>query len=125
MPVVKRSRHSFSETVAQLQSALRASGNNVFITIDQSAEASGAGLTLRPTTLIVFGNPKAGTLLMQADPLAALDLPIKFLIWEDAGAVSVAYTPASELAARYKLDAHADVIATIDRGLAMLVTSVE
>jgi uncharacterized protein (DUF302 family) len=125
MPVVKRSRHSFAETISQLQSALQASGNNVFLTIDQSAEASGAGLTLRPTTLIVFGNPKAGTLLMQAEPLVALDLPLKLLIWEEAGAVSVAYTPASELAARYTLPGQGELIAAIDRSLAALANSVE
>jgi uncharacterized protein (DUF302 family) len=125
MPVVKRSRHSFAETISELQSALQASGNKVFLTIDQSAEASGAGLTLRPTTLIVFGNPKAGTLLMQAEPLVALDLPIKLLIWEEAGAVSVAYTPASELAARYKLAGQGELIAAIDRGLTALANSVE
>jgi len=125
MPVVKRSRHSFAETVSQLQSTIQSTGNTIFATIDQSAAASGAGLTLRPTTLIVFGNPKGGTLLMQSAPLVALDLPLKLLVWDENGLVSVAYTPASELAARYELAGREQLIASMDHALAVLASSVE
>jgi uncharacterized protein (DUF302 family) len=123
-PIVRKSRYPFDETVSRLQSAIAESGNTVFITIDQSGAAAGAGLSLRPTSLIVFGNPKGGTLFMQADPLAALDLPLKLLVWEEAGTVSLAYTPASEVAARYALAGQEGLVASIDRSLAALLGAV-
>ncbi len=119
-PIVRKSRYPFDETVSRLQSAISESGNTIFITIDQSAAAAGAGLSLRPTSLMVFGNPKGGTLLMQADPLAALDLPLKLLVWEEAGAVSVAYTPGSELTTRYALKGQEALVASVERSLAAL-----
>ncbi|HEY5339760.1 MAG TPA: DUF302 domain-containing protein [Candidatus Aquilonibacter sp.] len=88
--VVKTSRLGYQETIATLTAAMTAAGNTVFATIDQAAAAAGVGLTLRPTTLIVFGNPKGGTPLMQAYPLSALELPLKLLVWEEDG-VHVAY----------------------------------
>lgn len=87
---VKRSRFGYQETLAKLHAAITGAGNTVFATIDQAAAAEGVGLTLRPTTLIVFGNPKGGTPLMQAHPLAALELPLKLLVWEEEG-VHVAF----------------------------------
>jgi len=124
VPIVKRSRYSYAETVSRLQSTIAGAGNRLFATLDQSAAAHEAGLTLRPTTLIVFGNPKGGTLLMQADPLAALDLPLKLLVWEDNGTVSVAYVPASEIAARYRLASKEAVLDAIEHALAALLESV-
>jgi uncharacterized protein (DUF302 family) len=67
--------------------------------------------------LLVFGNPKAGTLLMNAHPLAALDLPLKFLIWEEAGRVSVAHVPSRALAERYAIPAHDPVLALLQQAL--------
>jgi uncharacterized protein (DUF302 family) len=96
----------------------------VFATIDQSNAATTVGLTLRPTTLIVFGNPKAGTGLMQRFPPIALELPLKIAIWEEAGIVIVAYTPMSELAARYGVPTSDAVVRAIDVNLAALAASV-
>jgi uncharacterized protein (DUF302 family) len=121
--VVRNSKHSFAETVALLEGAIVASGNRVFATIDQSAAARDAGLALRPTTLIVFGNPKGGTLLMDADPLIGLDLPLKLMIWEDDG-VHVAYVPAKVLAERYEASGHDAVFTGIERALEAIVASV-
>jgi uncharacterized protein (DUF302 family) len=101
----KRSPRSVPETVALLTNLIAAKGMKLFATIDQSAEARGAGLTLRDTTLVMFGSPAAGTPVMQASPLAALDLPLKVLIWDDAGQTNVTYLAPSALAARYGLDA--------------------
>ena len=78
------SSHTVSETVARLQALLRERGVIVFARIDFSGDAGRAGLTLRPEQMLVFGNPKAGTPLMQAEPLVGLDLPIKALVFEDA-----------------------------------------
>src|SRR6516225_7643589 len=80
----KVSPSSVSETVARLTGILGSKGLKVFAVIDQSAEASQVGLKLRDTTLVLFGNPAAGTPVMVAAPLAALDLPLKVLIWDDA-----------------------------------------
>lgn len=124
MPVVKHSLHPFSETTQRLLTSIEQAGNTVFATIDQSAAAAQVGLTLRPTSLIVFGNPKAGTLLMDAFPIVGLDLPLKLLVWEDGGGVSVAYTPMSELAARYNISGRESLIAAVDSALATLSDSV-
>ncbi len=75
----------------------------LFAVIDQSAEASKAGLLLRETTLVIFGSPRAGTPVMAAVPLAALDLPLKIVVWSDEGQTKVSYTSPAALAARYRL----------------------
>ena len=102
--VTKLSPRTVPATVAHLTDMLTARGIKVFATIDQSAEAQEAGLDLRDTVLVIFGNPAAGTPVMDAKPLAALDLPLKILIWDDAGQTRVSYYPAATLAARYGLD---------------------
>jgi uncharacterized protein (DUF302 family) len=122
--MVKQSRSSYAETVAALTTAIANAGNAIFATIDQAAAAKSAGLSLRPTTLIVFGNPKGGTPLMDAFPLTALDLPLKLLVWQDGAAVNVAYTPASEIGLRYGVPAGDPRISAMDRALAALSDSV-
>ena len=99
----KISPRSVSDTVSRLTGILSAKGMKVFAVIDQSAEASQAGLQLRETTLVVFGNPAAGTPVMAAAPFAALDLPLKALIWADEGQTKVSYYGPAALAARYGL----------------------
>jgi len=102
--VTKSSPRSVADTVARLVDLLGSKGVKVFAVIDQQAEARAVGLDLRETTLVIFGNPKAGTGVMEASPLAALDLPLKVLAWaEPGGATSVSYTAPAELAARYGL----------------------
>lgn len=80
------SAHSVADTAARLEALLKERGVLIFAHIDFSADAARAGLTLRPEQLIVFGNPQAGTPLMQAEPTVGLDLPLKALIWEDPNA---------------------------------------
>ena len=97
-----RSPYPFADTVKCLLSAFAGKGVKVFATIDQAAEATAAGLVLPPTTLIIFGNPRAGTPLMVAEPLCGLDLPLKALVSElTPGVVTVSYN-----AARYILERH-------------------
>jgi uncharacterized protein (DUF302 family) len=79
------SPHSVEQTVRELVAVLEQAGMTVFAQIDQQGAAEAVGLTMRPMTLILFGNPKAGTPLMQAYPTLAIDLPLKALVWEDAG----------------------------------------
>ena len=78
------SNHSVDETVAKLKDILEAKGVKLFALVDHSGEAEKAGTPMRPTKLLIFGNPKAGTPLMLASPSSALDLPLKLLVWEDA-----------------------------------------
>ncbi len=101
--VTKLSPWSVADTVARLSAVIAARGMQVFTVIDQSGEAQAAGLELRDTKLVIFGSPQAGTPVMVAAPLAALDLPLKVLVWEDGCQTKVSYTAPSELAARYQL----------------------
>ncbi|WP_454720084.1 MULTISPECIES: DUF302 domain-containing protein [Cupriavidus] len=78
------SQHDFETTLARFRHALAARGVTLFAEIDQSAAAAGAGMALRPTRLLLFGNPAAGTPVMAANPHAALALPLRAVVWEDA-----------------------------------------
>ena len=82
--ISKQSNHSVEETVQKLEAVLHEKGVTLFALIDHSGEAEKAGMKMPPTRLLIFGNPKAGTPLMQAAPTTAIDLPLKVLIWEDA-----------------------------------------
>ena len=101
--VTKLSPRPVAGTVARLVGILGARGVKLFTVIDQSAEARQVGLELRDTALVVFGNPAAGTPVMAASPLAALDLPLKVLVWDDGGQTRVSYYAPAELAARHGL----------------------
>lgn len=99
----KHSPRSINQTVARLTQLIEARGMKLFAVIDQSAEAHRVGLHLRPTTLVVFGNPAAGTAVMDAAPLSALDLPLKVLVWGDADETKVSYLAPGAFAERYSL----------------------
>jgi uncharacterized protein (DUF302 family) len=99
----KPSPRSVADTVSRLTTLLASKGIKVFAVIDHSGEAEELGLQLRDTKLVIFGNPQAGTPVMVAAPLAALDLPLKVLVWSDEGQTKVSYTTPEALAARYEL----------------------
>ena len=103
--VTKLSPRSVGDTVARLTGMLAAKGVKLFDTIDQRAAAREVGLDLRETVLMIFGNPAAGTPVMMAVPLSALDLPLKVLIWDDEGQTKVTYYAPAALAARHHLNA--------------------
>lgn len=96
------SRQSVEDTAEKLQQILQAKGVKLFALVDHSGEAEQAGMQMRPTKLLIFGSPKAGTPLMVAAPGIAIDLPLKILVWEDAeGKVWISYNDASYLEARH------------------------
>jgi uncharacterized protein (DUF302 family) len=96
--------HSVDETVERLKGILRAKGMTLFALIDHSGEAEKMGMKMRPTKLLIFGNPKAGTPVMLAAPSSAIDLPLKILIWEDnQGKVWVTYNTPAYLQERHRL----------------------
>jgi uncharacterized protein (DUF302 family) len=100
------SHQSVDQTVQRLEGILKAKGVKLFALIDHSGEAEKAGMQMRPTKLVIFGSPKAGTPLMIASPSIAIDLPLKVLVREDAaGKVWVSYNAPSYLQARHGLPA--------------------
>jgi len=102
--VTKSSPRPVGETVTRLTDMVTAKGMKVMAVIDHAAGARQAGLELRDTVLVIFGNAKSGTPVMVAAPLAALDLPLKVLIWDDAGQTKVSYYAPAALADRHHLD---------------------
>lgn len=96
------SRHSMEETVARLEAALRAKGVKLFAVVDHAGEAQAAGLAMRPTKVLIFGNPKAGTPVMLAAPSTALDLPLRILVAEGVdGQVTLAWNDPAWLQQRH------------------------
>jgi uncharacterized protein (DUF302 family) len=102
-----QSRHSVDGTVERLRSILAANGIALFAVVDHSGEAERAGLKMRPTKLVIFGSPKAGTPLMNASPTLAIDLPLKALVWQDAdGQVWLSWNSPEYLQQRHRIADH-------------------
>ena len=109
--VTVHSRNPVKQTVDRLEAALTAAGVTVFARIDHAAGAASVGMALRPTELLIFGNPKAGTPLMQKAQTLGIDLPLKALVWEDErGKTWLGYNDPVWLAARHGADAGAEKI---------------
>lgn len=107
----KPSKYSVKETVERLTAALKDKGITPVARVDHAAAAKAAGLELKPTEVVMFGNPKLGTPLMQTNRHVGIDLPMKVLVWEDeAGKVWIGYTPPSTLKARHKIDGRDDIL---------------
>jgi uncharacterized protein (DUF302 family) len=118
------SRFGPKQTADRLDAAVKAKGMTVFARIDHGAGAAQVGLPLRPTELLIFGHPKGGTLLMQANQTAGIDLPLKALVWEDDdGKTKVSYNDPRWIAARHGLDAATG--GTVDALAATLWTVVQ
>ena len=125
--VTVASKFSVSETLDRLSAALISAGLQIFVRIDHAEGAESVGMQLRPTELLLFGNPRGGTPLMQDKQTAAIDLPVKALAWEDEqGKVWLTYNKAEWIAARHGLGAASQsAVAAIDAGTARLVTSIQ
>jgi uncharacterized protein (DUF302 family) len=103
------SKVSVRETMDRLEADLRAKNITVFARIDHAAGAASVGMPLRPTELVIFGNPRAGTPLMQSNQTIGIDLPLKFLGWQDAGGnVWLTYNDPNWLSRRHRLSASTD-----------------
>jgi uncharacterized protein (DUF302 family) len=106
--VTLASNHDFPTTLSRLTNAMNARQATIFAVIDHAAGAEAAGLALAPTTVVVFGDPRAGTALMQVRQTAGIDLPLKILVWRDeAGAVWLGYNDPAWIARRHGLDPNA------------------
>lgn len=119
-------RGSVRRAADSLAKLIEANGLTVFARIDHGANAADVGMELRPTELLIFGNPKRGTTLMQEQQTAGLDLPFKALVWEDEGArVWLTYDDPDSLARKHGLGpAGAPVIAAIKAGMAKMAQAV-
>jgi uncharacterized protein (DUF302 family) len=99
-----KSQHTVDDTVSRLRQILEAKGVKLFAVVDHSGEAASVGMSMPPTKLLIFGNPKAGTPLMLTSPSTAIDLPLKLLVSEDAGgAVTICYNSPVYLQQRHGL----------------------
>jgi uncharacterized protein (DUF302 family) len=109
-----------AETVSRLVAAVEAAGMTVFARIDHAAGAREVGLELADEQVVLFGNPKAGTLLMQGDPKIGVELPLRMLVWAVGDDVLVGYDDPRELAGRYAVDEHHGTLEAMAKLLAEL-----
>ena len=120
--VTKLSPWSVADTVARLSAVVAARGMEVLAIIDHSGKARDAGLDLRDTKLVIFGSPSAATPAIKAAPLAALDLPLRVVVWEDGYQTLVSYPEPAAVARRYGLDGDlADALASVDAVIAAVI----
>jgi uncharacterized protein (DUF302 family) len=118
--ITLQSSYGPEDTMNRFEAEVRTQGMTVFAHIDHAAGAAGAGLPLRPTDLLIFGNAKSGTPLMQANQTVAIDLPMKVLVWQDASGVTwLSYDDSSWLAKRHGLGPQ-EATATVQTMAAML-----
>jgi uncharacterized protein (DUF302 family) len=119
------SNHGPKETMARVEAEVKAKGLTVFARIDHAAGAAEVGLTLRPTEVLIFGNARGGTPLMQAVQTIGIDLPLKILVWEDAsGVVWLSYNDPSWVAQRHGLGSEASAaLAAITAALSAIATA--
>jgi uncharacterized protein (DUF302 family) len=119
--VAIKSPHGVKETLDRFEGLAKAKGLNVFLRVDHAAGAKKVGKSLRPTELLVFGNPQGGTPLMECAQSSGIDLPLKALAWQDAaGQVWLGYNDPKYLAARHAAGDCAAVVANLTKALAGL-----
>ena len=119
------SKSSFQETVAQLKEEVASRGLTLFAVVDHAKGAEEAGLALRPTFVLIFGNARGGTPLMKANQTIGIDLPLRALVWEDGkGQTWISYNDPVWLAQRHALPAQAEKVAeTLRQGLESIARS--
>jgi len=116
--VAKKSPHDAAATVARIEAAIAKRGATLVAKVDHAGAAKANGLELAPNTVVIFGNPKLGTALMQSSPTAGLDLPMRVLVWQDAaGAVMVGYWPPARLAQTHGIEDREQVVKTMTGAL--------
>lgn len=111
--IVKHSASGYPGTVQALTDALDRRGLTLFARIDHAAAARDVGMELAGEEVFVFGNPRGGTPLMQADPRVGIDLPLRMLLWQDGDATAVGYRDPRELAGAYRLDGLDETLAQL------------
>ena len=121
--VEHRSSVGFQDTLDRLETAIRKAGMTVFARIDHAAGAKAVGLAMLPATVLIYGQARGGTPLMQADPAAALDLPLRVLVREDAaGRTLLSFHPVQQMLASYRIPG--ELLAGLARAQQLLVNAV-
>jgi uncharacterized protein (DUF302 family) len=116
--ITMKSPHSVDETLDRFEKAVKSKGMTVFARVDHTKGAAKVDLELRPTQVLIFGNPKIGTLLMQSNQTAGIDLPLKLLAWQDAnGQVWIAYNDPGYLVQRHNISDRDEVVAKMRKAL--------
>lgn len=118
---IAESPHSVTATIDRVLAALEARGIELFARVDHGGGARAAGLQLADEELLIFGDPKVGTPLMQGDPSIGYELPLRLLVWDDAGQTRIGYQRPSDLADDYGVADHLDVLERMDQLLQRLV----
>jgi len=118
--IVQRSAHDHPETMRRLTESVQDRGLTIFARIDHAAGAREVGLDLPDERVLVFGNPRAGTALMQDDPTIGIELPLRMLVWADDEGVAVGYEDPRELVDRFAVSAHAATLDAMAQLLAAL-----
>lgn len=114
---------SFEETVAAIQKTLNSKGITIFATIDHQAAAKAVGETMQPATVLIVGNPKVGTALMQENPLLAIELPLKILIYEEGKTINIRYEKVAAIAEKYHIKQNFSTAEKIDAAMQQLIKS--
>ena len=112
---------TFEETVAALQKTLNSKGITIFATIDHQAAAKAVGENMQPATVLIVGNPKVGTALMQENPRLAIELPLKILIYEDGKKVNIRYEKIAAIAEKYHIKQNFATAEKIDSAMQQLI----
>ena len=121
--ITVQSAHSVAETVNRLEKSLSAAGFKIFARVDHGAGAKSVNMPLPPTELLIFGNPKGGTALMQSQRTVGIELPLKYLVWEDAdGKVMVGWNDPAWFTQRHGIDDRAPVVAKVTGALKKFAT---
>jgi len=121
-PATVQSAHGFAETVDRLTKAIESRGAKVAATVDHAKAAGSVDMKLRPTTVVIFGNPKLGTPLMQTNQTAGLDLPLRVLVWEDEdGKVNLGYWPPAMLAELHGADPESEAVGRMAKAVGGIV----
>ena len=125
--ITRASKYSVQVTMDRFEAAAKKRGFTIVARVNHSGAAAKAGLKLRPTQLLIFGNPKGGTPIMAAAPTAGIDLPLKALVWEDAsGRVWLSYNSPAWLKARHDIGGADKPLSGMEKALAaMSATAVE
>ena len=112
---------AFEETVAALQKTLNSKGITVFATIEHHKAAEAVGETMQPATVLIVGNPKVGTALMQENPRFAIELPLKILIYEEGKTVNIRYEKVAAIAKKYDIKQNFSTAEKIDSAMQQLI----
>ena len=114
---------AFEETVVALQKTLNSKGITIFATIEHHKAAEAVGESMSPATVLIVGNPKVGTALMQENPLLAIELPLKILIYEEGKTVNIRYEKVAAIAEKYQIKQNFSTAERIDTAMQQLIKS--